>query len=348
MVFLGIAAPSAFALDNVKTAVAMVQSAAKAYEAGEFSQAAEQYAKAWRLDPRPDYLWALARAEHLAALFAGSAEHYRMFIALPGADAARVLKARQYLRDAEMELVRSQAGTGDAAMRAGKPELAAEHFLGAFAIDPSRVDLLFKAAVAEQVADLGQLALQHLDAYLERSPVDAPDRAQALARRASLRTKLGLDIAERRVVAPAELPSALTAIAQGPDKVMPPEPVRATPVATAMERAPVGASWSKWAFVGVGAALFTGGAILLILAQPDADAITAAQAHAPGQLISTVTYSDAESRVSSINARIGVGWGLLGTGVACAGFGTWLLLRGDGARSAVLPTGNGAVWLVKF
>ena len=152
LVFLCLPA-TAFGQVNAKTAVTMMQQAAKAYEAGDFVKAAEWYGKAWRLDPLPAYLWALARAEHLGAMFEPATEHYRQFIALPGADLAKVAKAQQYLLEAEAELITAQTRAAETAMQSGKPALAAELYLNALKVMPTRLDLLFKAAVAEQMAE---------------------------------------------------------------------------------------------------------------------------------------------------------------------------------------------------
>ena len=111
---------------NAKTAVTMMQQAAKAYEAGDFVKAAEWYGKAWRLDPLPAYLWALARAEHLGAMFETATEHYREFIALPGADPAKLAKAQQYLLEAQTELIKVQTRAAETAVQTGKPAVAAE------------------------------------------------------------------------------------------------------------------------------------------------------------------------------------------------------------------------------
>ncbi len=363
------------AIDNAKTAVTMVQLAAKAYEAGDFAKAAEQDAKAWHLDPQPAYLWALARAEHLATLLDPATEHYRAFIALADAEPARVVKARQYLLEAEVELIKVRSRAAEAAMQSGKPALAAELYLSALKVVPTQMEFLFKAAVAEQMAEQWQSALEHFEGYLSRAPVDAPDRSQAVARQTWLRQKLGLK-AQQATVAPVVQPVVVppvepavkppvqepkpiqpaVAVAlpnSAPPAIVPPNvaapdqrPVRA--VETVVHKPAERPTWPGWTLVGAGAALAVGGAALLIAVQSDANAITTAQQHAVGELITGVTYADAAARVSSANTRIGVGWALMGTGVVAAGVGTWLLLRGDSARSALLPTSNGAIWLVQF
>ena len=217
---------TAFGQVNAKTAVTMMQQAAKAYEAGDFAKAAEWYGKAWRLDPLPAYLWALARAEHLGAMFEPATEHYREFIALPAADAARVAKAHQYLVETEAEAVKTRVRDADAATSGGKPALAAELYLRALKVFPTRLDLLFNAAVAEQMAEQWQPALAHQDEYLGKAPADAPDRPQALTRRGWLRQKLGLApqaIPPPVAVSPPPVvPSVVVKPAPAPPLMMPP------------------------------------------------------------------------------------------------------------------------------
>ena len=305
-------ASTALAQVNAKTAVAMIQQAAKAYELGDFVKAADYYGKAWRLDPLPAYLWALARAEHLGARFDSAAEHYRDFVALPGADPARVAKARQYLTEAEAELIKTQLREADAALRSDKPSLAAQLYLAAAKIVPSRCDLLFKAAVAEQMAEQLQSALQHQEEYLGRAPADAPDRAQAIARQGWLRQKLGLPPVTAR-----------TPVAIEPDAALPPKPpAQVLPVGAvdvgntgqAAGNTPLGidkpaeaSAWPGWSLVGGGVALLGGGIALLVTGRADAVAVNLAQQHAPGELIGGLTYDQAAAQVSSANLRMGAG-----------------------------------------
>ncbi len=341
---------TAFGQVNAKTAVTMMQQAAKAYEAGDFAKAAEWYGKAWRLDPLPAYLWALARAEHLGAMFEPATEHYREFIALPAADAARVAKAHQYLVETEAEAVKTRVRDADAATSGGKPALAAELYLRALKVFPTRLDLLFNAAVAEQMAEQWQPALAHQDEYLGKAPADAPDRPQALTRRGWLRQKLGL--APQAIPPPVAVspPPVVPSVVVKPVVLAPP-PVPAQPrtIETVVVAQPeVRSKWPAWTLLGGGAALVVGGVVLLVGGMSDAAALNAAVNHAPGTLVYGLTYDQATSRASSANTRIGVGAGLAGAGLAAAGVGTWLLLRHDGRQSAVLPTPNGVVWVARF
>lgn len=351
LVFLSLPA-TAFGQVNAKTAVTMMQQAAKAYEAGDFVKAAEWYGKAWRLDPLPAYLWALARAEHLGAMFEPATEHYREFIALQGADPAKVAKAQQYLLEAQTELIKAQTRAADTAVQTGKPAVAAELYLNAWKVMPTRLDLLFKVAMAEQMAEQWQSALAHFEDYLARAPVDAPDRVQAVARQGWLRQKLGL---APQAIAPA--PAIRQPVVESPKPIQPsivvkvpspsPSPTRA--VETVVVQKPAERpTWPGWTLIGSGAALLGGGIVLLVGGRSDAAAVNASQQHGPGEPISSLTYDQAAAQVSSANMRMGVGAALAGAGVAAAGVGAWLLLRTDERHAMVLPTTNGAIWLVQF
>ena len=142
LLFVALSAP-AWAIDSARTAVTLVQQAAKSYESGDFVKAADLYQKAFRLDPSPAYLWALARSEHLAGLNEGAIEHYHQFIANPGAETARVPKAQAYLADVEQEVNKTRLREADAASRSGNPALAAELYLQANKTAPTRLDWLF-------------------------------------------------------------------------------------------------------------------------------------------------------------------------------------------------------------
>ena len=107
-------------------------------------------------------------------------------------------------------------------------------------------------------------------------------------------------------------------------------------------------TWPGWTLIGSGAALLGGGIVLLVGGRSDAAAVNASQQHGPGEPISSLTYDQAAAQVSSANMRMGVGAALAGAGVAAAGVGAWLLLRTDDRHAMVLPTTNGAIWLVQF
>jgi tetratricopeptide (TPR) repeat protein len=343
LVLLLLTAPGAWAIDSARTAVTLVQQAAKSYEAGDFVKAADLYQKAWRLDPSPAYLWALARSEHLAGLNESAIEHYRQFIANPGAESARVGKAQAYLAEVELEVNKTRLREADAATRSGNPALAAELYLQAYKTAPGRVDWLFKTAVAEQMAENFQASLQHFDQYLALAPLGADERGQAVAREAFLRQKLGLaplKVIEKTVVQPAGTTQP------EPDKQLAPDRV-GTPVVNqpAETTRPM---WPGWVAIGGGVAALAGGALLLADAQSQAAQLTKDQNHDSGQLITTMSRETALSRASAINNRAAIGWTLAGVGVAASGFGIWWLARHPQQTAIILPTANGAQLAVRF
>lgn len=343
-----IALPAAqlHAIDSARTAVTLVQQAAKAYEVGDFVKAADLYQKAYRLDASPAYLWALARSEHLAGQNEGAIDHYRAFIANPGVESARVGKAQAYLAEVEQEVNKTRVREADSATRAGNPALAAELYLQAHKKAPGHVEWLFKAAVAEQMAESFPSALQHFEVYLATAPPTAEERPQAVAREAFLRKKLGLSPQK-----PTEPPAPL---ATAPETAAPPKP--AATVATAApavdhvsQPAVAGApSWPGWTALAAGAVVAGGGVALLVGATADADQLSSDQAHPPEQKITALSREAALNRASSINTRLALGGTATGLGVLAAGFGTWWLLHHPAQSAVLLPTGNGASLAVRF
>ncbi len=333
------------AIDSARTAVTLVQQAAKSYEAGDFVKAADLYQKAWRLDPSPAYLWALARSEHLAGMNEGAIEHYRQFIANAGAESARVPKAQTYLAEVEQEVNKTRLREADAATRSGNPALAAELYLQAYKTAPGRLDLLFKAAVAEQMAEAWEPALQHLDAYLTLAPPGADERGQAQARETSLRQKLGLKpvkVVEKTVAEP------LVTQSTGERRAQAVPPAHVSPLLVEPAQPAVRPSWPGWVALGGGAAVLAVGAVLLVGAESDAAQLTRDQSHDPGQLITGISRETALSRASAINTRLALGATATGIGVAAAGFGTWWLARHPAQAAVVLPAPNGAMLAVRF
>jgi len=321
----------AHAIDNTTIAKTMADQAGKSFAAGDFAKAADLYQKAFRLDSQPPYLWALARAEHLAANYDGAIEHYRQFIAAPGAEAPRVAKAQAYLTDVEQELSRMRVREGDAASRSGNPRGAAELYLAAWKLAPGEHELLFRAAVAEQLDGQDLAAIQHFEDYLARATQDARERPQAQARLTSLRQKIAA-------------PQAKPAAAQTQ------KPAVGTPAPGVVATAPTAAApkWPAWAAIGGGAALAGSGLVLLLGANADASQLAADQTHGSGQSITKLSYAEAVSRADEINSRSLIGWGLAGAGVVSAGVGTWLLLRQPERKVALLPSGDGLLLAGRF
>ncbi len=346
---LGLVSAPVQAIDGARTAYTLVQQAAKSYESGDFVKAADLYQKAWRLDPSPAYLWALARSEHLAGLNENAIDHYHQFIANPGPESARVAKAQAYLSEVEQEVNKTRLREADAATRSGNPALAAELYLQAFKLAPTHLDWLFKAAVADQMAEAWEPALQHLDTYLSLAPADADERGQAVAREKWLRQKLGLKpvkVVEKTVQAPEVTQKVETANvpdAANRDRSEGTVPIVARTVE--LQRPP---SWPGWTAVGVGAAALAGGIVVLAGAQADAAQLAREQNHESGQLITTISRETALSRASAINTRAALGWTATGVGLAASGFGVWWLTRHPDHVAIVVPMPDGALLAVRF
>lgn len=301
VVLLWLVALPAVAIDAAKAMNALGQQAAVAYESGDFAKAAELYQKAFRLDPQPQFLWALARSEHLAGQLDGAIDHYRAFLANPGAEVARVAKANAYLGDAQADWVKENLRQADAANRAGNFTLAAQLYLDvwksseAWKLLPSRTDALLKAANAEQQAQKFPRALQHYEEYLQKSPMDAPERTDAQVQMEAIRARPGL----------ADLQPEMTLGQTAP------EPPR----------------WPGWITLGGGVVLLGSGVGVLVLATSDKATFEADKQKSADGLVHGLDYQTATTRASAINQRLAIGGVLTGVGVAAIGVGSWLLAR---------------------
>ena len=307
----------AHALDAKTSAATMAQQASKAYEGGDYARAADLYLNAWKTDARPAYLWALARAEHLAGKHDKALEHYRLFLLAPGDQASRVPRATEYMDAIVAQRVDQRTSEADNALRSGEPRLAAQLYLDAFKLADSRATgLLFKAAVAEQAAELWPAAAAHYEAFLKAAPADAPDRGQAEVRLDAVRARAGL-----------QHPAAAVSLPDGPTAAVAP----AVTLGTA-ER-PGGAG--PWVLLAGGGFVAAGGATLLALTWPDRSALVADLEQKQGGKISGVTQEEAVGRIDSVNQRLGAGAALAATGLVAAGVGAWWLGRAPGAVSLV-------------
>ena len=330
-------APTAQAADKARMAVTLAQQASKSFETGDFSRASEFYLAAWRTDPKPDFLFGAARSAHLGALNDKAVELYQQFLATEGADPERQKRAKEYLSELERAKVQSRVAEADRTLR-DDPKVAAGLYLDAFKLGPTRFDLLFKAAVAEQAAHDAPAAERLLRQYLAAAPADAPDRNQAQARLDSLTRKAAEDAAPKPEPKPEPKVETLP-------------PANSGGIAMPLREPGVGANlnvtkpaelgkprWPGWALVGGGTALAIAGLAIYAATTPDISTFNKAkqETDAAGK-ITGLSFQEMQTLQSSINSRVGAGWALAGVGVAAAGVGTWWLLTTPPKSVTVVP-----------
>ncbi len=191
VLILCLSAPAAFARDahTARAVHSVGEEATKAFEDGDFGRAAELYMNAWQLAPEAKYLYGAARCAHMAGHHEEAMTRYRRFLAANGADDRRVANAKRYMDEITADKLETLLHDANKVAR-DSPELAAEIYLEAYALDAKRLDLLFKAAVTEQLSGELTLARDHLRQYLAAAEADAPDRSHALARLKLLDRKL--------------------------------------------------------------------------------------------------------------------------------------------------------------
>ncbi len=170
----------AYALDVHRTAEALAQRAAKAFESGNMTEAATLYREAYKMDPAESaYLYGAARAAHAGRDLSHAEEDYDTFIALPSADSGRVQKAKSYLDTLHAELSVQKATEAQKAADTGDNLLAATLYLEAWRLAPDRAEPLLKAAVLERKLGDKKNAIDHLRRYLQLAPADAASRGTA-------------------------------------------------------------------------------------------------------------------------------------------------------------------------
>lgn len=337
------------AVDKHRAAVSMAQQAAKAFEAGDYLRAIELYRNAWQQDAKPAYLWALARAEQLGGMHEKASDHYRQFVKAPGAEAARVPKAQAYLAEIERARIDAAVFEADKAAREGDSGLAAQMYLDALRRDPTRVELTYKAACAEQQSERWQEAAEHFAAYLAVAAPDAPQRAQAQMRLEAARRKAELVPRNPQLDKPLAAPQAQP----GSPVARPSEPGAPGAVTERASQAPTPPppmglrsqgqtdSTLAWSVTGGGALLALSGLVLYITTGNDAQSWQRSVAVGPDGKIRGLSYDEALAQAQSINLRMGVAGGLGVVGLASAATGVWLLVRTP-SRVVLLPAPGGA------
>lgn len=321
-----LAAPPAIAINAGKTATATAARAADLYQKAEFSKAAELYHTAFQADPQPDYLFAAARAEHMAGELEKAVDDYDKFLALPKANPARVQKANTYVAEARAKLLDRRVDEADA-MAKKDPKIAIQLYQTLIDCTPQRVDLHFKAALAAQAAGEWATARQHLDAYLAAAPADAAFVGEARARREAVAAKLA---------APAQPVQAGTGAKVDPgQKIEPAGPAIQASTPASPPRAP-------WLVVAGGAAMAVAGAAVGAWAY--ADAAQYAKDTTPGAdgKVRTLAYDEASSQATNLRTREAWAWGLGGAGVATIAAGWWWAMRPSGAAPVTfVPSESG-------
>lgn len=305
LVILALLTPKpVFPLDKVAIAAKYAAEGLRAYETLNYKKAAELYMNAWKNDPKPDYLWYLARSESLGDQNDLALEHYRAFVATPGAAADRVNQAREFIDLIAPSSLRARIRNADNAATAGETKKAAALYLEAYNVARERWDvLLFKAAVQEDEAKDWPAAVAHFEEYLKHTPDNTPERPQAVARLDRLRRQL-----------------------------------RGEPV-TPAEIANVGKAESKelaWSLVRIGGALALVGAGSYVWTRTEQSRLEANLQPGPNGKIQALSREEAREQVKSVNEHLVVALALGGVGLAAAGVGTYLLLRTD-SKVAVLP-----------
>ena len=323
LALLLVAAP-AHAIDSKKTAMALAQQAAKAFEAGDMDRAARAYLEAWHTDPNePNYLYGAARAEQSAGQRDRAEEHYRQFVAIDGVDPARVAKAKGYLAEFEGLKSDEKVQAGDRAARREEWHVAAAAYGEAWQLHQDRLNLLLKAARAANESGDRKQAATWLRQYLARAPQDAPDRAEAQAMLEPLDNKSH----ESQAKGPVDR-SDLGQVAQ--------------PAQPSLKRT------AGWWTLGTGAAIAATGAVLTILGKSAESQLNQDLAYDGSVVRGAVTWDQAQTRGQSIGTLQTAGFTLLGVGAAGIAVGAFLVATSSDAKVSLIPDFHGFALAGRF
>ncbi len=304
------------AAEKVDIAETMAEKAFKAFTAGDYPRAAELFFNAWRTDPKPLYLWSLARCEHLAGRRDKALEYYKKFLEAPGALQEKVGPAREYVEAIERQNAGSRATQAERAERDGDGRLAASLYLDAYKAAPKRVAWLFKAAVAAQTVGDFPVAEAHLRAYLQAAPAGAADRAAAEARLES--------IARKRSPATGAKPGSAAPRPgnQSADGIR--------PVVEPASRA------AAWGAIGGGALAAAGGVWWYAAVAEEQRALEAEFDKRKGGKIVGLSSDEARMRASSLNRKVAASLGLAGAGLLAAGIGGYEVAQTEVAAETAI------------
>ena len=338
---LVLAAAPCLALDAHKTAAALASRAAKAYEAGNMTEAATLYRDAFHIDAKESaYLYGAARAAHTGHDLAGAERDYTAFLELPGADPARVQKAKGFLENVHAELSLQKVAEAKKAEDVGDALLAATLYLEAWRMAPEQPEPLLKAALLERRLGDKKAAVENLRRYLQLASADATGRgtAEALLQELGGKPAVAPPVVEkpvavakpaRQVVEPVKKPVSVS-VEPVPRKTVVAQPASAAPSRTI----------AGWTTIGLGGAAVLAAGIFAILANSQ-------QATLDGNLLPDgnfdgrkVSVANAASEQTSINGKWTTVAVAAGVGVAAIGVGAWLVASAH-ADVAIVPGWDG-------
>jgi len=107
-----------------KRAMAYFDRGAKLYKAGKYNHSAPLFLRAWSVDPKPEYLFNAARAEHRAGMLKAARQHYDQCLNLKGAPKAIRERSRKHI--AEVDAALAKAAAADAARKEAERKAAAK------------------------------------------------------------------------------------------------------------------------------------------------------------------------------------------------------------------------------
>ena len=324
------AAPSA----KDKMLATLLTAAQKAFDAAEFSRAAELYLDLWRQDAsQPLYLYNAGRASHLGGQLDRAEDIYRQLLALPGLEQTRIDKTRGYIVEVQRRKGEHKAEEAAQFERKGKYDAAATTYSEAFELDSTRHAWLARAGRSLHLAGRRDDAGAAYRKFLKGAPKEAPDRAEVEGWLRELGGSAGAAAAPQGGV-PSPGGAAAPAAGAAPGAAF------ADPTVTATAAAP-GTPLLAWIALGGGAALTAGGAVLFLGAQSDADALQAeldASKHdVSGKAVIALDYDHIRDRNDAIAQSKTIGAAVAGVGVVSMGVGAWLALTAPKAQVAFAP-----------
>lgn len=288
-----------------KAALSLLEVAKFYYQSGKFLKAAKGFHEAYAIDPRPEFLFNAARAEHLGMDLDNAATHYRKCLDLKTRNAKLNKRARLYLTQVESTL---------AALAKARKE-------GAKAAAQKQREEAAKAAQVKSGSTEGRL--EGVDKVAAK-----PDAAKAAP---------GAPVKGAVTKHDAGPPSSATP--KKPEKPAPKQPPTAKPKGPLDSqpslgwRAPVG-----WGALGVGAVAAGFGIVTMLdyaSGQADLDA-KLAKTDGDGKIvgIGAADYRQQQTDLNTQNATAVTGFV---AGAVLLGGGAYLLLTRPGTDVAIAP-----------